>query len=310
MIRFSVVIPSYNRSAWLVAALESVFAQTEPAFEIIVADDGSTDDTLDVLRKYEGRVKVLTQHNAGPAAARNLGIGAADGDYIAFLDSDDLWFPWTLALYREVIEKHAQPAMVEGAHVEFDTEQGPPNPEVFSSQLSTLNSQLSADYLAAPRVTLWPSGTAIRAEVLKAAGGFTPHAFNAEDCDLWLRLGTERGFVHIAQPPLFAYRRHPASAVSSLAKSVKGIVAMIECEQRGGYPGGAARRRDRLRVLTTHTRPLSVSCARRGLPRAAWRIYARTFTWNFRLLRLRYLIALPCLVLLALLRGKKIMSAP
>ena len=109
MIRFSVVIPSYNRSAWLVTALESVFAQTEPAFEIIVADDGSTDDTPDTLRKYEGRVKVLTQRNAGPAAARNLGIAAATGDYIAFLDSDDLWFPWTLALYREVIESHAQP---------------------------------------------------------------------------------------------------------------------------------------------------------------------------------------------------------
>lgn len=169
--------------------------------------------------------------------------------------------------YREVIEPHAQPAMVEGAHLDFDTEQGPPNPADSSSQVSRLNSQLSPDYLASPRVTLWPSGTAIRADVLKAAGGFTPHAFNAEDCDLWLRLGTERGFVHIAQPPVFAYRRHPASAVASLAKSVEGIMAMIECERRGGYPGGDARRHDRLRVLTTHTRPLSVSCARRGLPR-------------------------------------------
>lgn len=143
MIRFSVVIPSYNRSAWLVTALESVFAQTEPAFEIIVADDGSTDDTPDVLRKYEGRVKVLTQRNAGPSAARNLGIAAATGDYIAFLDSDDLWFPWTLALYREVIEPHAQPAMVEGAHLEFDTEQGPPNPADSSFQVSSLKSQVS-----------------------------------------------------------------------------------------------------------------------------------------------------------------------
>ena len=303
MIRFSVVIPSYNRSAWLLTALESVFAQTEPAFEIIVADDGSTDDTPDVLRKYEGRVKVLTQRNAGPAAARNLGIAAATGDYIAFLDSDDLWFPWTLALYREVIESHAQPAMIEGAHLEFDTEQGPPNPADSSSQVSSLKSQLSPDYLASPRVTLWPSGTAIRADVLKAAGGFTPHAFNAEDCDLWLRLGTERGFVHIAQPPVFAYRRHPASAVASLAKSVKGIIAMIECERRGGYPGGDARRHDRLRVLTT--RPLSVSCARRGLPKGALTIYWRTFGWNLRLLRLRYLIALPCLTLFGVLSGKR-----
>ena len=302
MIRFSVVIPTYNRSAWLVAALESVFAQTEQAFEIIVADDGSVDDTLAVLENYAGRVKVLTQPNAGPAAARNLGIGAATGDYIAFLDSDDLWFPWTLALYREAIERHAQPAMIEGAHVEFDTEQGPPKIEPLHPSSFILHP--SPDYLASSRVTLWPSGAAIRTEVLKAAGGFTPHAFNAEDCDLWLRLGMERGFVHIAQPSVFAYRRHPASAVASLEKSTKGIIAMIECEIRGGYPGGDARCGDRLRILTTHTRPLSVSCARRGLPREALAIYRRTFRWNLRLGRWRYLFALPFFVLLGLLRGR------
>ncbi len=303
MIRFSVVIPAYNRSVWLVEALESVFAQTVLPFEIIVADDGSTDDTLAVLEKYAGRVKALTQRNAGPAAARNLGINAATGDYIAFLDSDDLWFPHTLALYRDVIERHARPAMIEGTHVEFDTEQGPPKADALRHSSTVL--QPAPDYLASPRVTLWPSGTAIRTDVLKAAGGFTPHAFNAEDCDLWMRLGVERGFVHIAQPPVFAYRRHPASAVSSLAKSVKGIMAMIECERRGGYPGGSARKRERLRVLTTHTRPLSVACARRGLLREAWGIYAATFAWNLRLLRLRYLVALPCLVLLGLVGGAR-----
>ncbi len=302
MIRFSVIIPTYNRSAWLVAALESVFAQMVQPFEIIVADDGSTDDTLAVLEKYGDRVKVLTQQNAGPAAARNMGIKAATGDYIAFLDSDDLWFPHTLALYREVIDKNANPAIVEGAHVEFDTEQGPPNPD--SLQPASFDIQPSADYLASPRVTLWPSGTAIRTKVLKVAGGFTPHAFNAEDCDLWLRLGVARGFVHIAQPPVFAYRRHAESAVASLEKSVKGIMAMIECEQRDGYPGGGSRRDDRLRVLTTHTRPLSVACAKRGLPREALAIYRHTFRWNFHLGRWRYLFALPGLALMGLLRGK------
>jgi len=299
MIRFSAVIPSYNRSAWLTEALESVFAQTEPPFEIIVADDGSTDDTPEVLRRYGGRVKVLTQGNAGPAAARNLGIGAASGEYIAFLDSDDLWFPWTLALYREVIERHGLPALIEGAHVEFDTEQAPPKRE-----RGKVREETAQDYLASPRGGLWPSGVAVRTDMLKAAGGFTPHAFNAEDCDLWLRLGIARGFVHIAEPPVFAYRRHPASAVASLAKSFQGITAMIECELRGGYPGGAERRRDRLRILTLHTRPLSVACAKRGLRREAMAIWWRTIGWNFRMLRLRYLFALPCLVLLGLPRGR------
>jgi glycosyltransferase involved in cell wall biosynthesis len=298
VIRFSVVIPTYNRSAWLVEAIESVFAQSEPPFEIIVADDGSTDDTLAVLEKYGDRVKVLTQRNVGPAMARNLGIAAARGDYVAFLDSDDLWFPWTLALFREVIARHGSPALIEGAHVEFDTEQGPPKPE-----RSAVREEATQDYLASSRGGLWPSGVAVKAGMLKAAGGFTPHAFNAEDCDLWLRLGTECGFVHIAQPPIFAYRRHPTSAVASLAKSFNGIAAMIECERRGGYPGGTGRRVDRLRILTLHTRPLSVACAGRGLPREALAIYWRTFEWNLRLLRVRYLFALPCIVLIGLLRG-------
>ena len=300
MIRFSVVIPTYNRSAWLVEAIESALAQTEPPFEIIVADDGSTDDTLAVLEKFAGRVKVLTQRNAGPAAARNLGIGTAGGDYVAFLDSDDLWFPWTLALYREAIERHGTPALVEGAHVEFDTEQGAPKVE-----RAEVREEPAADYFASPRGALWPSGVAVRAVALKAAGGFTPHAFNAEDCDLWLRLGTERGFVHIAQPPVFAYRRHPASAVASLQKSCGGISAMIDCERRGGYPGGAERWRERIKILTSHTRPLSVACAKRGLAREALAIYRRTLGWNIRLLRLRYLFALPCLALAGLLRGRK-----
>ena len=295
MIRFSVVIPTFNRSAWLVESLESVFAQTEPAFEILVADDGSTDDTPEVLRRYAGRVKVLTQPNAGPAAARNLGIGAATGDYVAFLDSDDLWFPWTLATYRAVIERHRSPSLIEGSHVEFDTDAGHPKlPPLHPSSL-VLNP--ASDYLASPRGTLWPSGTAIRTDVLKAAGGFTPHAFNAEDCDLWLRLGTERGFVHIERPGVFAYRRHPASAVASLQKSVRGIMAMIDCEERGGYPGGAARRLDRLRILTMHTRPLSIACARRNLRKEAWAIFRRTFAWNVRLGRARYLAAFPFIIL-------------
>jgi len=82
-------------------------------------------------------------------------------------------------------------------------------------------------------------------------------------------------------------------------------VAMIVCEQRGGYPGGDARRRDRLRILTTHTRPLSVACAKRGLPREALAIYGRTLGWNVRLLRLRYLLALPTLALVGAMRTGK-----
>jgi glycosyltransferase involved in cell wall biosynthesis len=93
---FSVIIPTYNRAALLCTALDSVFAQTFTDYEVIVVDDGSTDGTAAMVASYGGRVRYFQQQNKGPGAARNLGAQHATGEYLAFLDSDDLWFPWTL----------------------------------------------------------------------------------------------------------------------------------------------------------------------------------------------------------------------
>src|SRR5450830_1529256 len=97
LLEFSIVIPTYNRMKFLQQALDSVWAQTHDDYEIIVVDDGSTDGTKDYLASLDGRVKTVRQSNSGPAAARNLGVRQAKGEYVAFLDSDDLWFPWALA---------------------------------------------------------------------------------------------------------------------------------------------------------------------------------------------------------------------
>ena len=89
----SVIIPTYNRAAYIVEALESVFAQTYGDCEIIVVDDGSTDDTKAVLQSHMARIRYIYQENAGVSVARNTGISAATGEWIAFLDSDDQWRP-------------------------------------------------------------------------------------------------------------------------------------------------------------------------------------------------------------------------
>ena len=91
-ITVSVVIPTYNRGRLLCDALDSIEKQTLPVFEIIVVDDGSTDETSQLIRRY-AKVKYIRQNNAGPAAARNRGIREACGEYVAFMDSDDLWVP-------------------------------------------------------------------------------------------------------------------------------------------------------------------------------------------------------------------------
>ncbi len=93
----SVIIPTYNRSRLVCQAIDSGLAQTHPAVEVIVIDDGSTDDTAERLATYGARIRVIRQPNAGVCAARNNGMAAARGDYIALLDSDDHWLPWKLA---------------------------------------------------------------------------------------------------------------------------------------------------------------------------------------------------------------------
>lgn len=100
---FSVVIPAYNAEGTIARALNSVLAQTWPAYEIIVVDDGSSDNTEEVLAAFGDQVTYLMQENAGPSAARNRGIEASSGDWIAFLDADDWYYPGRLQAHAEMI---------------------------------------------------------------------------------------------------------------------------------------------------------------------------------------------------------------
>ncbi len=108
MIKVSVIIPTYNRAEYVTQAIDSVLAQTYADYEIIVVDDGSTDNTKAVLLPYMDRIRYIYQENAGASAARNTGIKAAKGDWVAFLDSDDEWLPGKLAVQIRAVESHPQ----------------------------------------------------------------------------------------------------------------------------------------------------------------------------------------------------------
>src|SRR6266478_4234046 len=108
---FSIIVPTYNRALYIRATLDSVRAQEFTDYEVIAVDDGSTDKTLSILRETPS-VRVLQQDNKGPGAARNYGVSQASGVYIAFLDSDDLWFPWTLSMFAKAIEQYHNPALI------------------------------------------------------------------------------------------------------------------------------------------------------------------------------------------------------
>jgi glycosyltransferase involved in cell wall biosynthesis len=113
----SCIVPVFNGERYLRETLESIFNQTHRPLEVIVADDGSTDSTPSVVAGYEKQVTYLRQANAGPAAARNLGLSATQGEFVAFLDADDLWHPDKLA--RQLARFHARPDLgLSVAHVQ------------------------------------------------------------------------------------------------------------------------------------------------------------------------------------------------
>src|SRR5918993_3738999 len=110
----TVVIPCYNQAHFLTEAIESVLSQSYPNFEVVVVDDGSTDDTSEVASRYPQKVRLIRQENRGLAGARNTGIGHARGEYLVFLDADDRLLPKALEVGIEQLEAHPECAFVSG----------------------------------------------------------------------------------------------------------------------------------------------------------------------------------------------------
>lgn len=292
---FSVIIPTYNRLPLLRQTLESVWAQRFTDCEVIVVDDGSTDGTLSHLQSFGERVRVITQPNRGPGVARNAGAAAAAGSYLAFLDSDDLWFPWTLETYQQLAVRHQRPAFLAGKPLRFREEKEWQAVTGGEAQAASF-----PDYLASGDEWRWwgASSFVVGRDAFAAAGKFTNEWVNGEDADLALRLGTARGFVQVTNPPTFAYREHDHSAVEDFSKTLAGTWLGLQTEQAGKYPGGTARARERWRILTRHARPVTLACLRNDLHPGAWKLYRAMFRWNLALGRWKYLAGFPVKALL------------
>lgn len=294
---FSVVIPTYNRSSLITATLDSVFSQEFKDFDVIVVDDGSTDDTIERLAPYRDRITFLQQTNKGPGAARNLGVRHSDAEYIAFLDSDDLWFPWTLKVFAETINYHNSPALVAGKLLYFNTES-----ELAGLRENACQAQVFLDYLASSGAGLY-CGTCqmvVSRTAFNAIGGFIDTKINAEDHDFTMRLGTFSGFVNISAPSMIAYRQHPQAVTKISEKTYAGLIHMLDMEKSGRYPGGSERRRDRWRILAQHVRPMSLQLLKQRDWKKAWALYRETLIWNLATGRLKYLAGFPGQAMLSL----------
>lgn len=204
-IRISVVIPAYNNERWIGRAIKSVLAQSRAAEEIIVVDDGSRDNTAAVAAGFGERVRLIRQDNAGASAARNAGIRAATGNWIAFLDADDEWLPEKLALQIEHLRRWPSLKWTTGNYIECLCESGYRAPAVTPAACRTkLGGRAAAeDYLAAYRRGLagHTDTMLICRDLLERVGGFRAEQKRFNDLDLWLRIAyTEPTIGYLAEP--------------------------------------------------------------------------------------------------------------
>jgi len=188
----SVVIPTHNSGKFIGDAVQSVLAQTRPCHEVIVIDDGSTDETQDVLQRFKGQIKYLYQEKQGPSAARNAGIKTAQGQYICFLDSDDLWSPNKIELQQSFMEQHSDIDFVFSDQDEFHGE------NILKESLlrkSSFYSEITSQVPIRDPIKklllenfIPTSSVMVRRDCFEKAGLFDEKLPLCNDRDMWLRI--------------------------------------------------------------------------------------------------------------------------
>jgi glycosyltransferase involved in cell wall biosynthesis len=203
----SVIIPTYNRAGMLKEAIDSVLAQDFTDFELIVVDDGSTDDTPRILRAYGSKIRVIRQPNQGVSAARNRGIAAASGRFIAFLDSDDLWLPCKLAIQIDFFKKNPDALICQTEEI-WIRNGVRVNPKERHRKVSGMIFEQSLDLCLVS-----PSAVMARAGLFDRFGLFDENLPACEDYDMWLRVSC-RCQIYLIHTPLIIKRGGHADQLS------------------------------------------------------------------------------------------------
>ena len=220
----SVIIPAWNAEAYLAETIESALAQTRPPAEIIVVDDGSEDGTLAVAERYAPRVRAIRKANGGPASARNEAIRNASGDYLAFLDCDDLWVPDKLAEQVAFLDAHPEVGLVYGQALMF-RQQGADR--VFGQRFGFTEAPsfrllLYGDFI--------PNSTVvIRRRCYEAVGPLNERRelIAVEDYEYWMRIARRFPIAGISRP-LAHYRLREGNLMGDGADIDKGVRLSIE----------------------------------------------------------------------------------
>lgn len=222
--RVSVVVPTYNAARYIRETLDSVLDQSYPEWELIVIDDGSTDDSPRIAREYlrDGRVRVVSQPNAGVAESRNRGLSLSQGEYVAFPDADDVWLPGNLEAKLAYLRAHPECALALSDVVEIDAASRPTGQIHLAGSGWVLEQQLL--WKGDPMPAL-PSNAVIRRSALDDVGGFDPKLSTAADQDLKFRIAARYPVGRV--PGAFVrYRVHDGNMHKDVARMEREHLAV------------------------------------------------------------------------------------
>ena len=253
----SVIIPTYNRAAFLGEAIDSVLSQTYTQFELIVVDDGSTDATAELLRQYGGKISVLHTGHGGPSAARNRGITAARGKYLAFLDSDDVWLPGKLRSQMLFFQEHPEARICQteelwirnGVRVNPMKKHKKYSGWIFEQCL--------------PLCIVSPSAVVIERSIFEEVGLFDETFLACEDYDLWLRIAA-RYPIYLLDTPLIIKRGGHNDQQSKIIPHLDQYRIRALCKILDSGILNPAQRRQALSELKKKCRIYGSGCLKRG----------------------------------------------
>lgn len=226
--KVAIIIPCFNGERWLKDAIESALAQDYAPYEVILVDDGSTDDSPRIAQRYSDRVKVIHKENGGLVSARNAGVEATDAEVVSFLDPDDLFFPEKLKVQAPLFQENPKLALCyadcevideKGNYlhiIQRDPSKGP----------GSFNELVVQNFIPSPTVM-------VRVKALKKAGGFDGSLKYCEDHEMWIRLAAKCPIAHVPET-VASWRLHGSNASLSI-KHYEGELQLTE-RLREMYP--------------------------------------------------------------------------
>lgn len=232
MAMISVIIPAYNAERTILETIKSVQEQTFSDFEIIVINDGSKDKTVEIVQSIkDDRIKIFSYENGGLCTARNRGISHATGEFIAFLDADDLWTPDKLELQLTLLKQHPEAGVAYSWTCFMDVDEQEKISLILPSSFDTFAPSDTCAGNVYQRLLISNfvhsgSSTLVRREAIASVGGFDPACGGSADWDYWLRLSRNWSFVVVPKPQVL-YRRASGSMSSKVEVMKKeGLIAL------------------------------------------------------------------------------------